>query len=80
MFHYYQFKGPEFDQHYHRRSNIETVFSMVKGKFGGFVRSKSPKAQENELHCKFLCHNIVVLIASIYELGLIPEFWQQENS
>ena len=32
-------------------------------------------AQVNEIHCKFLCHNICVLIASIYELGIEPEFW-----
>lgn len=30
MFHYYQYKREDFDAHYHRRSNIETVFSMVK--------------------------------------------------
>ncbi len=25
---------------------------------------------------KFLCHNIVVLIQSVYELGIEPAFWQ----
>ncbi len=24
---------------------------------------------------KFLCHNIVVLIQSVYELGIEPAFW-----
>jgi len=77
MFHYYQFKREDFDAHYHRRSNIETVFSMVKMKFGPALRSKTQQAQVNELYCKFLCHNICVLIASIYELGLHPEFWKE---
>ena len=77
MFHYYQYKREDFDQHYHRRSNVETVFCMVKAKFGSFVRSKSETAQVNELYCKFLCHNIAVLISSIYELGLQPEFWTE---
>ena len=36
-------------------------------------------AQINELYCKFLCHNICVLISSIYELGLAPEFWQDRE-
>jgi len=78
MFHYYQYKREDFDAHYHRRSNIETVFSMVKMKFGAALRSKSRTAQVNELYCKFLCHNICVLVSSIYELGLVPEFWQSE--
>ncbi len=77
MYHYYQFKRDDFDAHYHLRSNIETVFSMVKMKFGSHLRSKSKTAQINELYCKFLCHNICVLISSIYELGLLPEFWQE---
>ncbi|MCA9631302.1 MAG: transposase, partial [Myxococcales bacterium] len=34
MYHYYQFKEADFLAHYHRRSNVETVFGMVKAKFG----------------------------------------------
>ena len=49
---------------------------MVKAKFGGSVRAKTPTAQVNEALLKFLCHNIVVLIQSIYELDLEPVFWQ----
>ena len=79
MFHYYNYKREDFDAHYHERSNIETVFSMVKMKFGTHLRSKTKTAQINELHCKFLCHNICVLISSIYELGLVPEFWQDSE-
>ena len=29
-----------FMEHYHMRSNVESAFSMVKGKFGDSVRSK----------------------------------------
>ena len=43
---------------------------MVKRKFGGSVRSKTPNAQVDEASLKFLCHNIVVLIQSIYELDI----------
>jgi transposase len=75
MFHFYNFNREVFMQHYHKRSNVETVFSMIKTKFGGSVRSKSPVAQVNEVLCKVLCHNICVLIQSIYELGLEPTFW-----
>jgi len=67
---------PEFLTHYHKRSNVETTFAMVKAKFGGSVRAKTPTAQVNEALLKFLCHNTVVLIQSIYELDLEPVFWQ----
>jgi transposase len=80
MFHYFQYKREDFLAHYHERSNVETVFGMVKAKFGGAVKSKNDEAKVNELHCKFLCHNICVLISSIYELGIAPEFWQPAAS
>ncbi|RLT35085.1 MAG: IS4/IS5 family transposase, partial [Chloroflexi bacterium] len=76
MWHYYQFRRSDFLTHYHKRSNAETTFSMVKAKFGGSVRAKTSTAQINEALLKFLCHNIVVLIQSVYELGIEPAFWQ----
>lgn len=79
MFHFYNFNQEAFMQHYHKRSNVETAFSMIKAKFGGAVRAKTPIAQVNEVLCKILCHNICVLIQSIYELGLEPTFWTFEG-
>ena len=75
MWHFYNFNHEAFLKHYHKRSNVETTFSMIKAKFGGSVRAKTPTAQVNEVLCKILCHNICVLIQSIYELGLEPTFW-----
>ena len=43
-----------FMEHYHMRSNIESAFSMIKGKFGDSVRSKSDTGQVNEALCKVL--------------------------
>lgn len=77
MWHFYNFNREAFLQHYHKRSNVETVFSMIKAKFGSSVRAKTPTAQVNEVLCKILCHNICVLIQSIYELGLEPTFWAE---
>jgi transposase len=78
MFLYYSFRGEEFLGHYHLRSNSESTFSMVKAKFRDHVRSKAPAAMVNEVLCKFLCHNICVLIQSQCELGIEPIFWQNE--
>jgi len=79
MWYFYNFNREVFLQHYHKRSNVETVFSMIKSKFGSSVRAKTPTAQVNEVLCKVLCHNICVLIQSIYELGLEPTFWTIET-
>lgn len=75
LYHYYQFNRQDFLAHYHKRSNVETTYSMIKAKFGGAIRSKTPVAQVNEVLCKVLCHNICCLVSSIYELGLEPTFW-----
>lgn len=72
--HYYQFNRGVFLEHYHKRSNVETAFAMMKAKFGAAVRAKTPVAQVNEVLCKVLCHNICVLIQSWYELGIAAEF------
>ena len=74
MYHFFMFNRESFLQHYHKRSNVETVFSMVKGKFGDSVRSKSDEGMVNEVLAKVLCHNLCVLIQSIHELGIEPTF------
>jgi len=70
MFRFFRDNKEEFMQHYHKRSNVESVFSMMKRKFGTHVRSKSSLSQENEVLCKVLCHNICVLIQEMFELGI----------
>lgn len=77
MWHFYQFNRREFLESYHKRSNVESTFSMIKAKFGASVRSKTPVAQMNEVLCKVVCHNLCVLVQSIYELGIEPTFWAE---
>ena len=64
----------EFAQHYHKRSNIESSFAMIKRKFGDYVRCKNEKSQDNEILCKVLAHNIVCLIHEIFELKIEVDF------
>jgi len=77
MFHLYSYNTERFLQHYHKRSNVETTFHMIKAKFGIALRSKSKTAQINEALCKVLCHNICCLIQSMFELNIKPEFWNE---
>jgi hypothetical protein len=49
---------------YHKRSNVESTFSMVKAKFGDSVLSRCPVAMTNEVLCKLLGHNLCCLISA----------------
>ena len=71
-YHFFHLHRTEFLSRYHKRSNVETTFHMVKAKFGASVRSKKPEAQVNEVLLKLLCHNLVVLIQVAYDLGVDP--------
>ena len=80
MFHFFKYHEEEFYEHYHKRSNSETVFSMIKSKFGERLRSKTRPAQINEVLLKMLCHNLCVIVQSIFELGIDPVFWKEDFS
>jgi transposase len=66
--------------HYHKRSNVESTFSMMKAKFGDSLRSKTDVAMMNEALCKVLCHNVAVLISAACELGIEATFWKPGES
>jgi Transposase DDE domain len=70
----FMYRQPEFLAHYHARSNVESTFSAVKGKFGGSVRSKNQTAQVNEVLCKAPLLQLTCLVHAIHELGIEPSF------
>jgi transposase len=74
MYDFYNQHREEFLTHYHKRSNVETTFHMIKAKFGQRLRSKTLTAQVNEALCKVLCHNLCVVIQSVHELGIEAAF------
>ena len=74
MYHFYALHRAEFLEHYHKRSNVETTFHMIKAKFGQRLRSRTLTAQVNEALCKVLCHNLCCVIQSVHELGIEAEF------
>lgn len=74
MYHYYSLHRSDFLTHYHKRSNVESTFSMIKGKFGDAVRGRSETAQINEVLFKVLCHNVCVVNQSMFELGIEATF------
>jgi transposase len=74
MYHLYSYQRDEFLAHYHRRSNVETVFAMIKAKFGDSLLGRTFEAQVNEVLSKVVAHNLCVLIQSFYQLGVEPTF------
>lgn len=74
MFHYFEYNKEEFLRYYHKRPNVETTFSAIKKKLGETLKSKNHTSQVNELLCKFIAYNILVLIGEMHELGIEPDF------
>jgi transposase len=74
MFHHFSLHREDFLAHYHKRSNVESTFSMIKAKFRDHLRSKTPVAMVNEVLSKIICHNICVLIHEAQELGIAIKF------
>ena len=77
LYAYFMMNEESWKQHYHKRSNVETTFSMIKIKFGSDVKSKLETAQDNEILLKVLCHNICVLIQAMHEYGVTPNLEPQ---
>ena len=74
MYNYCKTKPKEFNEFYHRRSNVETTFSMIKQRLGEFLKCKNLQGQKNEVLLKCLCHNICCLIQEIHESKIEIDF------
>ncbi len=74
MFKIFKENREEFDEHYHQRSNVETVFAMIKRRLGEHLLSKNYYSQRNELLLKMISHNICCLIQESYERGVEIDF------
>ncbi len=72
--HIFMYKCEQYMAHYHKRPNIETAYSMIKGKFGSSLKSKSDTGQVNKVLYKVLAHNICVPLQATHELGREPIF------
>ena len=50
----------EFDKHYHQRSRVESVYSVLKRVFGNHLSSRRRRSQRNELYLRAINYNIGV--------------------
>src|SRR2546423_3395588 len=58
---------------------LHQTWIRIELKSGDRLRSKTRTAQINEALCKVLCHNLCCLIQSMYELGIEPTFWADDE-
>jgi len=47
-----------FDSHYHQRSLVESVYSVLKTVTGSHLTSRRRKTQRRELMCRAIAYNI----------------------
>jgi transposase len=73
-FNYFKNHKEDFMKRYHKRSNVETVFAMVKTRLGEFLKYKTFESQKNELLVKLICHNICCVVQEIFENGVNVDF------
>lgn len=74
MYNYFKENREKFLENYHKRSNVETTFGMVKMRLGEFLKCRTFHSQRNELIMKFICHNICCLVQEIFERGIHVDF------
>ena len=61
-------------QIYHQRSKVETVFSVIKRKYGNFILSKTFESQKKELIFRLIAYNVDrKLILSLVLIRVSPE-------
>src|SRR5690348_16535919 len=76
---WYHFDRDRFLEHYHQRSNAETVADMLKNNTLDYVRNRNDIAMANEVYCKVIVHNIWCTILSMYELGIVADVFRQPD-
>lgn len=66
---YRKLADKQFDEKlYHQRSKIETIFSMIKRRYGSQIKGKSRETQIQESYYKLLTHNLDRLCKIILRL------------
>jgi transposase len=51
----------EFNEHYHKRSLVESVFNVMKGVFGNNLNARKRRMQRRELMLRIICYNIGIV-------------------
>jgi hypothetical protein len=72
MYYLFALHDGQFDNPYHRRSQVESTNSALKRKMGEPLLSKGLVSRRNEVLCKIIAYNITVVIAEMFRSGIDP--------
>ena len=64
-----------FDSIYHQRSKIETIFSVLKKRYGDILNSKSKEMQHKEMSIRFIAYNVRVFLYWRYAMQNSLNLW-----
>jgi hypothetical protein len=81
IFGYYRKRNAlSFDlKRYHQRSKVETVFSVLKRKFGEAIKARKYRLQIKEIKIKVILYNISRIILTLSFLNFIEEFYRAQK-
>ncbi len=74
MFLFFQYHREEYDIHYGQRAQVESAFGAFKQKLGETLASRNFTAQTNEIICRAIAFNVMVLVRQMFEVGILPDF------
>jgi len=74
MMYYWWNHAEEALERYHKRSNVETSFHMLKQRLGRRLYTKNMTANINEIKIMCLCHNLCILIQETFESDINVDF------
>ena len=66
-------------ERYHQRNKVETVFSVMKRKFGESIKARKYRLQIKEIKIKVILHNLTRMISTFSFLILIEEFFRASH-
>ena len=64
------------DERYHQRNNVETIFSVIKRKFGEALKARKYRFQIKEIKIIVILYNHSRMISTLSILILIEEFYR----
>jgi hypothetical protein len=65
---------------YHQRNKVETVFSVLKRKFGESLKARKYRLQIKEIKIKVVVYNLSRFMNSSYVLIIVEEFYRAKIS
>ena len=73
--------GKSFDpEKYHQRNKVETVFSVLKRKFGESLEARKYRLQVKEIKIKVILYNLSRMISGFSIIVIVKEFYRAQKS